>query len=144
MKSYIIINHNSKFGHDFVQRDDEGREVFRKEITSKTTDGYYHLPAMVNGRKLCKISHIGNSEEFCIDDLGEKSVKTSSKSSVSQKIDKENPENNPLFQYLSDDIKANLIKEYNDKKLNDEKQRLLDIIKNAKARIAEIDKEVKA
>lgn len=88
MKNYIITNPTSKFGHDFVQRDENGTEIFRKEITSKTTDGYYHLPVVVNGRKLCKISHIGDAAEFCIDTLPEKSIKTTTsvKSAPKSKI----------------------------------------------------------
>lgn len=79
MKNYIIKNINSKFGYDFVQRDDNGTETLRVEITSKTTDGYFRLPKgiTVNGRTLCKISHIGDAEEFDMDSLGEKAVRTS-------------------------------------------------------------------
>lgn len=93
MKNYIISNPNSKFGHDFVQRDDLGNEIFRKEITSRTGDGYYHLPIIVNGRKLCKISYLDGLNEFCLDELPEKAPRTSATSTTPKKsAPKFNPE----------------------------------------------------
>lgn len=103
MKNFIITNPASKFGHDFVQRDDNGVETFRKEITSKTGDGYYHLPVAVNGRKLCKISHIGDKTEFCLDDLPEKSVRVKSNNEPKKsKVD--------LSEYYTDEEKKRLEK----------------------------------
>ena len=93
MKNYIIINPTSKFGHDFVQRDENGNEVLRKEITSRTGDGYYHLPIMVNGRKLCKISYLDGLKEFCLDELPEKTPRTSTTNSTTPK--KSAPKFNP-------------------------------------------------
>lgn len=104
MKNYIIKNINSKFGYDFVQRDDNGTETLRMEITSKTTDGYLRLPKgiTVNGRTLCKISHIGDAEEFNMDSLGEKAIRTSTGTStkVTHKID--------LTEYYTDEEKTQI------------------------------------
>lgn len=106
MKNYIIKNVNSKFGYDFVQRDNNGTETFRAEITSKTTDGYFRLPKgiTVNGRTLCKISHIGDAEEFDMDSLGEKAVKTSTGTprTKTSKVD--------LNEYYTDEEKAQIEK----------------------------------
>ena len=108
MKNYIIRNTNSKFGYDFVQRDDNGTETLRAEITSKTTDGYFRLPKSitVNGRTLCKISHIGDAEEFNVDSLGEKAVRTSTGTSTktpkAPKID--------LNEYYTEEEKAQIEK----------------------------------
>lgn len=106
MKNYIIKNINSKFGYDFVQRDNKGTETFRAEITSKTTDGYFRLPKgiTVNGRTLCKISHIGDAEEFDMDSLGEKAVRTSTGTprTKAPKVD--------LNEYYTDEEKAQIEK----------------------------------
>lgn len=106
MKNYIIKNINSKFGYDFVQRDNNGTETFRAEITSKTTDGYFRLPKgiTVNGRTLCKISHVGDAEEFDMDSLGEKAVRTSTGTPKTKtpKVD--------LNEYYTDEEKAQIEK----------------------------------
>lgn len=104
MKNYIIANLNSKFGYDFVQVDENGQETLRKEITSKTGDGYFHLPVVVNGRKLCKMSYLDGRAEFCLDDLPEKSIRVKSDNPITKKskID--------LNDYYTDDEKAEIAK----------------------------------
>lgn len=104
MKNYIIANLNSKFGYDFVQIDENGAETLRKQITSKTGDGYFHLPVVVNGRKLCKISYLDGKSEFCLDDLPEKSIRVKSDNPITKKskID--------LNDYYTDDEKAEIAK----------------------------------
>ena len=103
MKNYIIINPQSKFGYDFI-REEDGKEIFRKEITSKTTDGYYHLPEIVNGRKLIQAKKLENVEKFCLDDLPEKMPKSTNvvKSNEKKKIN--------LTEYYTENEKAEIEK----------------------------------
>lgn len=72
MKNYLIKNTQSKFNYDFIQRDENGNEIVRKEITSKTTDGYLHLPEIINGRKLISLKVLNDADEFNLDDLPER------------------------------------------------------------------------
>lgn len=102
MKNYIIANLNSKFGYDFVQVDENGQETLRKEITSKTGDGYFHLPVIVNGRKLCKMSYLDGRAEFCLDDLPEKSIRTKSEGVTVKKTKVD------LSAYYTDDEKTKI------------------------------------
>lgn len=103
MKNYILANPNSKFGYDFVQVDENGSETLRKEITSKTGDGYFHLPVVVNGRKLCKMSYLEGKSEFCLDDLPEKSVRVKSENTTVNKKTKVD-----LSAYYTDDEKTKI------------------------------------
>lgn len=86
MTNYIITNPNSKYGYDFVRLDDNGNVLEQKEITSKTTDGYLHLPVAINGRKLISLKQLADCEKFDLDTLQERAPRTTSTTSTAKKV----------------------------------------------------------
>ena len=105
MTNYIITNPNSKYGYDFVRFDDNDNIVERKEITSKTTDGYLHLPVEINGRKLISLKQLENAgDKFCLDTLPLKAPRITTGITKSPKA-KVN-----LDEYLTDEEKSEIEK----------------------------------
>ena len=62
--SIIRKSATAKYGYEMVT--DSG---VIKEITSKTTDGYLHLPEVVNGRKLISLKVLQDVEEYDLSTL---------------------------------------------------------------------------
>lgn len=60
--SKIVKNSSSKYGYDFIT---DGNEVI--QLTSKTTDNYFRLPIMVNGRKMVSLAWLNSQDSNEID-----------------------------------------------------------------------------
>lgn len=60
--SKIVKNSNSKYGYDFITDDNEVIQ-----LTSKTTDNYFKLPVMVNGRKMISLTWLNSQDSNEID-----------------------------------------------------------------------------
>lgn len=60
--SKIVKNSNSKYGYDFITDDNEVIQ-----LTSKTTDNYFKLPVMVNGRKMISLAWLNSQDSNEID-----------------------------------------------------------------------------
>ena len=112
MKNYLVKNQKSKFNYDFVRIDENGNEIVRKEITSKTTDGYLHLPEIVNGRKLISLKVLNDADEFNLDNLPERAprnliastVKSSKKVNLEEYYTEEEKEEIEKYQKKIDAI----------------------------------------
>ena len=65
MRYFVVKNSGSKFGFDFIVKNDENEIEKRVEFTSKTTDGYLRIPQEyweILGKKLIRMSILVDDE----------------------------------------------------------------------------------
>ena len=65
MKFFVVKNSVSKFGYDFVVKNDDDEIEKIIELTSKTTDGYLRIPAEYHdeiGKKMVRMSILTDDE----------------------------------------------------------------------------------
>lgn len=65
MKFFVVKNSVSKFGYDFVVKNDDDEIEKIIELTSKTTDGYLRIPSEYHdeiGKKMVRMSILTDDE----------------------------------------------------------------------------------
>lgn len=132
----IQKNSKSKYGYDFINRNNE-----IIEMKSKTTDNYLHFPEIVNNRKMISIKEleenlINDGDILDISNLKRKSYEKNSSNEKVVKISDIEKSFNEIEKFIDDEdieifinIKEKVVKKFNRMKKEKEKEYYLNLIK---------------